>query len=56
MRGGGGGRLTLICMKYFCIATLLHEMGARRPTKGNAQSARKNDFFHINQLFNKENT
>ena len=32
--------LTLICMKYFC--NLLHEMGPRGPTKGNALLTRKN--------------
>ena len=31
-------------------------MGPQGPTKGNAQLTRKNDFFHKNQLFNKENT
>ena len=46
--------LTLCAWNIF--ATLLHEMGTRGPTKGNAQLTRKNDFFHISQLFNIENT
>ena len=40
--------LTLICVKYFY--NLLHEMGPRGPTKGNALFTRKRDIMLQKQL------